>query len=284
MKTVKFKVVYIEITNVCNKNCSFCPKTSRDAKFMSVCEFERVINQIKPYTNFVYLHIMGEPLMHPLLSEFLKIAKNNGIFVNLTTNGTLLLQKLDILKNNIRQINISLHSFEEDDEQKFAEYLNNALSAVKILSAGNVYISLRLWTCGENTKTRYLQILDGINKTFNCNIENVCADKKYKILHNIFLNTEVEFCWPNTQDAVNPISSRCRGAVDMLGVLAGGEVVLCCLDNNANTALGNIFESDLKNIIETDEFNNIANNFKNCVPTLELCKKCTFRNRFVKKG
>ena len=107
-----YKRVYIEITNICNLNCSFCPKSDRDKKVMTVPEFENIINKINGYTKHIYLHVKGEPLMHPHLDKIIKIANKNNINVNITTNGRLLKDKLDIINNNkIRQINISLHSF-----------------------------------------------------------------------------------------------------------------------------------------------------------------------------
>ena len=60
----KFKKIYIEITNVCNLSCNFCPKTNRKYKFMNREEFNYIINEIKPYTNHVYFHLMGEPLLN----------------------------------------------------------------------------------------------------------------------------------------------------------------------------------------------------------------------------
>ncbi|MGN1213009.1 MAG: radical SAM protein, partial [Christensenellales bacterium] len=88
----KYKRVYVEITNICNLNCSFCPKNSRDKTFMTTKQFEYVATQISPLTDNICLHLMGEPLLHPNLDDILKIAEKYNLNVNLTTNGTLLKQ------------------------------------------------------------------------------------------------------------------------------------------------------------------------------------------------
>ena len=95
---MKFKKIYVEITNKCNLNCSFCSKLKRELKTMSKDEFKHVISEIKPYTDYIYLHLKGEPLIHPDLEDILKIAKENNIIVNITTNGTKLSDTLDIIK------------------------------------------------------------------------------------------------------------------------------------------------------------------------------------------
>ena len=86
---------------------------------MSVSNFEVVLSNIKNYTKHIYLHVKGEPLMHPNLDEILKLASTYDLNVNITTNARLLKDKIDILNNNkIRQINISLHSFNSVNEIK----------------------------------------------------------------------------------------------------------------------------------------------------------------------
>ena len=59
------KKVYLEITDICNLSCSFCHKTLREKKFISEEEFSSLIPKIKPYTDYLYMHLMGEPLLHP---------------------------------------------------------------------------------------------------------------------------------------------------------------------------------------------------------------------------
>ena len=105
----RFKKVYIEITNVCNLSCNFCPKTKRESGFLSVDKFKKVINEVKEYTDHVYFHLMGEPLLNKDLAEFLDICAENNLKVNITTNGTLLNKQKDVLLNakSLRQVNIS---------------------------------------------------------------------------------------------------------------------------------------------------------------------------------
>ena len=94
-RVTRFKRIYIEITSSCNLTCSFCQETKRDKRFMSIDEFSHVIEQVKPLTEFIYLHVKGEPLLHPQLGDILQICHDEGMRVNITTNGTLLKKQLE---------------------------------------------------------------------------------------------------------------------------------------------------------------------------------------------
>ena len=87
---MKFKKIYIEINNICNKNCSFCSKTNRKKREMSIDEFETVLKRINNYTDYIYLHIKGEPLTHSNFEEIVKLCKKYNKKINLTTNGVLI--------------------------------------------------------------------------------------------------------------------------------------------------------------------------------------------------
>ena len=74
MEKKRFKKIYIERTNICNLNCEFCIKSNREKRQMSVSEFEMVMEKIQGYTDYIYLHIKGEPLIHKDFEQLLDIA------------------------------------------------------------------------------------------------------------------------------------------------------------------------------------------------------------------
>ena len=52
-----YKKIYLEITNNCNLKCSFCLPNSRLKKYLSISEYQIILNKIKDYTKYLYLHI-----------------------------------------------------------------------------------------------------------------------------------------------------------------------------------------------------------------------------------
>ena len=103
--------VYVEITTICNRNCTFCPGTKRALKRLSMEEFQIIVEKLKGVTKYLYLHVMGEPLTHPLLPEFIRYATAEEFLVSITTNGTLLKKREEeLLQSGVYKINISIHS------------------------------------------------------------------------------------------------------------------------------------------------------------------------------
>ena len=129
-----FKKIYIEITNICNLNCAFCPETRRRKETMSLENFEEVIKKVKDYTNIVALHVKGEPLLHNQLEGILEILEKYNLKANITTNGTLIKNKLEIIKKSkaVRQINFSIHSILQNKNLN-KQYLQNILHSAEKL-------------------------------------------------------------------------------------------------------------------------------------------------------
>ncbi|MDD3048698.1 MAG: radical SAM/SPASM domain-containing protein [Bacilli bacterium] len=268
-----FKKIYIEITNICNLNCSFCPSNDRDKEFMSIDNFEHILKQIKGHTEYICLHVMGEPLMHPNLEQLLDKAYEYDLKVNLTTNGRLLKDQIDIINKakSIRQINISLHSFDINNPN----IINDLIKTIEDINH-NYYISLRLWNLGIEDHNNDLVI-----KTFNDYYKvNNSNEKSIKLRKNLFINKDIYFEWPNLNKDFISDKGTCYGLRHHIGILVDGTVVPCCLDNNGSIKLGNIFINDFKSIINSEKCKEIKTGFENKKLIESLCKRCPYINRF----
>ncbi len=271
----RFRKIYVEITNICNMNCSFCPESSRAKATMSLENFKFVIDKIKDYTDYVYLHVKGEPLLHPNIKEILEICKENNLKINISTNGTLLKEKAKYLKD-IRQLNVSLHSFEKEDEIKLKDYLKDTLTACNELSKEGVIVRYKLWNDTQSTKNNNVDIIKTLENWYNIQIKDLSYNKDIKLDENVFLSIKAPFKWPDIQDENNK-ESTCYGLRQQLAILVDGTVVPCCVDNNADINLGNIFETDLKEILDTQIAKDIKKGFEENKCIHPLCKKCEYR-------
>lgn len=263
----RFKKIYIEITNSCNLNCDFCIKNRRQNKFISIEEFKILSGKIKDYTDYLYFHVLGEPLLHPKINELIDTASKD-FKINITTNGYL----IDSIKDNknIRQINISLHSFDDKYKISLSDYLNNIFDTVDNLVKNNTYISLRLWV-----KNKYNnEIIDYINNRYNTNV--YYDVEQFNINKNIFINNFHEFIWPDLNNDTYDEIGTCYALIDHLGILVDGTIIPCCLDGMGIINLGNIYENSIEEILNDDRVKNIINNFKNNKKCEELCKHCKF--------
>ena len=285
----KFKKIYIEITNVCNLSCNFCPKTSRKYEFMQEESFNKIINSIKEYTDHVYFHLMGEPFLNKNLQRFLEICSENNLKVNITTNGTLINETKDVLINSksLRQVNISLHSFEANDHDRdFNEYIKNIIDIIKEVSEKtNIICSLRLWNLdgkykGNNNMNVDIFKLLQDEFTPDVDLHEVFKNKNsFKLKDRVYISMGEKFKWPSLKDEELGERAFCYGLRDQIGILVDGTVVPCCLDSEGSIALGNIFTQDLESIINNDRARAIYNGFSGRKAVEDLCKKCGFINR-----
>ena len=280
-----FKKIYIEITNSCNLNCKFCPETNRKKEFMSATTFEEIIKKINKYTNLVCLHVKGEPLLHKDLGEFLKILEKYNLKANITTNGTLIKEKLEIIKksNAVRQINFSIHSMIQNEEFN-KTYLEDIFKSVEELN--NIIVSYRLWnlqTIKENDVNN--EIIKEIENYYNIqNLKQQLTQNEFiKLKDNLFINQDTEFVWPNIKNDNIIEKGRCLALKEQIAILVDGTVVPCCLDNNGDIPLGNILNETIEDILNKKETINIKKNFENDVITCKLCKTCGFLRRLEEK-
>lgn len=279
------KRVYLEITNVCNLSCSFCPGTKRPKRFLSPEEFRCLASRLAGHTEYLYLHVMGEPLLHPRLAEILDIAAALGFKICLTTNGTLLDRALPTLLSarKLHKISVSLHSFEGNDgAEDLAGYISRCARACRALADAGVICALRLWNeGGKNEKNA--QIFSILSQEFSKNIGDIPLDIRgnRKLDQHLYLESAEKFDWPDMGAA--PVGTEfCLGLRQQAAVLCDGTVVPCCLDGEGQIPLGNLFTQELEEILTSPRARAMVEGFSRRCPTEELCRRCGYATRFNK--
>ena len=280
-----FKKIYIEITNCCNLKCKFCPETDRTKEFMSVENFEKVIKNIHKYTNLVLLHVKGEPLLHNKLEDILNILEKYNLKANITTNGTLIKYNLETIKKSkaVRQINFSLHSSTQNKEFN-KDYLQNIFESTDELK--DIIISYRLWNLKDIKENDInIEIIKSLEEYYNIqNLKQRLIENEFlKIKENVFINQDIEFTWPDINKEEIIQSGKCLALKEQIAILVDGTVVPCCLDNNGDIPLGNIFEESIEEILNKPKSIEIKKNFENSIISCKLCKTCGFLKRLEDK-
>ncbi len=281
---MRFKKIYLEISNVCNLSCSFCHGTRRAPRIMKRDELEKILPKLRGFTEYLYFHLMGEPLCHPDLEEFLGLAEKFGFKVIITTNGTLLDEKKELLfsKKALHKINISLHAFEANDLRvPFENYLENCLNFGAAASKGtDKIVVFRLWNRGGEDALNG-EILSAIERHFG-KIEHEKYDRRrgLRLCERVFLEYGDKFDWPDVNADDTGDEVFCYGLRDQLGILCDGTVVPCCLDSEGDIPLGNIFESDLDSILSSKRATDIYDGFSSRRAVEPLCRRCGYAKRF----
>ena len=273
-----YSKVYVEITNRCNQNCSFCPGTKRLAKSLSMEEFKIIVNKLKGVTKYLYLHVMGEPLIHPLLIDFIRYATDQGFLVAITTNGTLLKKRgQELITSGVYKVNISVHSFENGTNEEYEEYLSQCISFADIASKQNILTILRLWNRGFDAG-RNIDIKKQLETYFDEPWQ--FGSRGARIRPKLHLEYGDRFTWPDLSQKEEGTEVFCYGLKDHFGILCDGRVIPCCLDREGVITLGNIFDDSVEEILSTERAIRMKTGFQRRQATEELCRKCGYARRF----
>ena len=271
--------VYVEITNICNMNCSFCHGHSRPPRKMSRNEFSHILDQLTGQTKYVYYHLMGEPLTHPELPQFLQMAAEKGFKSVITTNGTLLSKRgAEIISAGVHKVSISLHSFEGENWPHLKQYINDVASFAEEASKSGIIVVLRLWNKGHDNGRNDVTV-----NLLRSRLTGEWTDNSrgIRIREKLFLEWGDRFQWPDKDAPVQGEEVFCYGLRDHFGILCDGSVVPCCMDSEGTIALGNIFHTPVLDILSSPRAQAMAECFERRTASEELCRRCGYAQRFV---
>jgi radical SAM protein with 4Fe4S-binding SPASM domain len=285
-----FQKVYLEITSRCNLACSFCPPTARHAEFIAPEEFRRRLREVRPFSSLVALHVKGEPLLHPQLGLLLDLCREEGIQAVITTNGTLIAQARGALlgKPALKQVNLSLHSFDAARPAKLAAYLEPLLAFAAEAAAGGTVISFRLWNgeAGKDGLGRWqrggplLSRLVDVFPDAGDLARTLAPGAGIRLAERIYLNRDLVFDWPDPHAPEDGATGFCHGLRTHVAILVDGTVVPCCLDGEGVLALGNVQEAPFAELIDSVRARQIKEGFSQRRAVEDLCRRCGYRKKF----
>ncbi len=283
---MKFHIVYIEITNICGLQCSFCPPKINPIKTLSLEEFENIIAQVAPLTDLVALHVLGDPLVISDLEKYLDIVQKYNLKAMITTTGYHLNDSMfqTLSHSTIKQINFSLNSFNKNSMKKsLNEYLQPILDFCQYKVEHNLpnFINLRLWNLDQQNSEEDFntQIINSLENFFNIKIEINKQKESIRIDNKVLINFDQYFQWPSLKNDIVG-DGYCHGLQSQFAILVDGRVVPCCLDCDGVIELGNITQQSLQDILNSSKASKIIEGFKNNKAVEELCQKCSYKERF----
>lgn len=285
------KYAYIEISNACNLKCSFCPYSQKNnpPTWMSVELFSKIIEEISTHIQEIYLHVLGEPLLHPKLKDFLEIANDKNLRINITTNGTLIKKNQDLLLTSmgIRQINFSVHALEEFSNQEHAlTALNDMISFAleSLQKRPDLYINFRLWNIHDQTSSSWnTLVLKQLESSFHRDLSQETFSIRHKSIplqNRVYLHFDTRFEWPEGKATNISTKGTCKALDSHIGILSDGRVVACCLDHNGNIELGKLSQQTLSSILSSPRAIAMKQGFKEKKLVEPFCQSCGFCKRF----
>jgi len=271
---------FLEITNACNLACDFCHGTKRPIHYLTIEEFTRAASEARRFADYLYFHLMGEPLLHPKLGEFFRIADSLGFRTIITTNGTLLDQRRDVLlaAPSLHKVSISLHSYEANHAgQTVGEYLDSCFRFCRDAADYGIIAVMRLWNIGGKDSLNDM-IISRMHGFFDQSADAVWVKtySGFRIRSKVFLEWGEKFDWPDENAEEVGGGHTCRGLHDQIGILSDGTVVPCCLDADGSVNLGNIFSESIEDILSSKRAEELKKSLENRNIRERLCRRCGY--------
>ena len=197
--TNKIKRIYIEITNICNLTCSFCSTHHRENKMLSLDEFSSIIQDVKQYTKYIYLHVQGEPLTHPDFNKILYICDENEMQVQLVTNVTFLYKYLYIyLHPSLRKVSISLQSIEYQSVN-LEDYMHTLITFIDYSATfKHPIVEVRFWRNDQYDLPKTKKCMDILNEKYTLSLTE--RNNHYRIKENIYVDFDNMFSWTDLEN------------------------------------------------------------------------------------
>lgn len=246
-------------------------------------EFERLTDALAGQVTYLYFHLMGEPLLHPLLGNFIKRAWEKGFRPMLTTNGTLFEKSgQTVLENLPYKMSVSLHAPAANSAFADVRYLENCITFARAAAGNGCIVALRLWNLESAEEESNKAVLDRLHAAFPGEWGEVRGGSSLRLAPKLFLEWGKRFDWPDPAACEADIDTPifCYGLRDQIGILCDGTVVPCCLDAEGNLALGNLFLTPLQDILSSTRAKAIYDGFTNRRAVESLCRRCGYARRF----
>ena len=267
---------YIEITNTCNLNCDFCPKHHRPKRQLSEGEFDLLTEKVRGKVCFLYFHLMGEPLLHPLLPQFIMMAREKGFKTVLTSNGTLLHRCMELLDTLPHKIQLSLHSHESNERGELAEYMEEVMQFSTQAARKGTCVVLRLWNQGGRDREN-----EEVMRLIEQHVPKPWRERPdgFRLSDNLYLEFDRKFQWPDAEkerveESGQKAQLYCKALTKQIGILSDGSLVPCCLDHDGDVILGNLFRQSLEEILSSPRALAMTEAFKHHAASEKLCQNC----------
>ena len=280
--SLKFQEIRIENTNHCGYRCAMCPreKHTRRKGIMPLEDFATIIQQFEDYTGEIHFHGYGEPLLDPLLSEKVHLAKElhpKSTRLFFTTLGARVKKGFfqSLSDAGLNQLIISCYGYnthsykQEHGVNTFTQVQANLNQMHAERNASQTPFQALLIGPDPSKITAFSDILQlqeftlwikdlGINYTPKMPQHNFGSGRTYNTPPNKGICSIV---WGHRKE--------------ILQVTWDLKVIPCCLDFNASTVFGNLRTHTLQEIFSSPSYKDFIQSHQNNDLTLyPSCNNC----------
>lgn len=284
-------VINIELTNKCTENCIWCPRDAmtREQGFMKFDIFKKMIDEIPKGQKLrrLYVHWMGEPLLHPEFLRFVEYAKSKDVaeMIVIATNGVLLNKEMMKGMTDLK-IDELFIAIDAASPQSYLEFKNTghfnilkdnveqAVSLRKKMGKKLPFIRVKFLETDRNIhekdifKRQWKGVADSIFFEKDLSIWDGKSDKVNKFIKSMK-------CYLKNYGDL-PVRYPCDRLWYLLAIHWDGAVSPCVCDWNGENVIGDVKRQSIKEIWHSDILMNYrANHINGTFEKIKLCSVCT---------
>ena len=282
----------LEVTTACNLHCPLCTThdTARGISRLSLENVKDVVRGCGKSLKVVSLHVLGEPLMHKELFDFIRHCASHGVNTTFSTNGMLLGRHVeDVLDSGLSLISIAIDGADQADYAKyrlggdFDTVVRNARALVEAKRARGasqpvIQVQMVMFSYNEDREAEARAFLESLGA-------DVVSLKRPAYLAPASPSARSFWDKVDMRDEgrrwTRPVTSAARlyrnqrvcPQLERATILSDGSVVACCIDAEGNTAFGNLNRQDFRSIWRGEEHRRVIEKFMR--HELQPCHFCT---------
>lgn len=285
--------VSIEPSSVCNLACPECAigthQTLRKERGISLELYKKIIDEVKDYVFDVQLFFQGEPLINKNIDEMVKIARQSRVATIISTNGMLLNADLSerLIKAGLDRLIVSIDGTTQEVYEKYRKggNLDQVLVNVKTLVELKKRLKSRfpiiecqmvVFKHNQHQVNEFKQL----SKTIGADLSTI----KTAQIHDY--ENKPEMIPDNEKysryvkrggrwQLKKPLANRCSRIYQGCVVNSDGKVMVCCFDKVPHFPVGDLNESPLSVIWNSDEFNDFRTKVNSDRKSISICRNCS---------
>lgn len=284
----------IEPTTACNLGCTECPsglkKFSRPTGNLKIEELNNWLPQLSKQLMYVNFYFQGEPLIHPQLASAIKKVDEAGVFTAISSNAHFLGEKKaeELVKNGLKKIIISIDGITQESYEKYRvhgdldkvfEGTRNIIAAKKKLKSSYPIVTWQMVVF--KTNENQIDEAKALAKQFGVNELTLKTAQfyEYKNGHELMPENLKYSRYRKLEDGTYKINNKlpnyCWRLWQSSVLTFDGSAVPCCFDKDADYKMGNLNNTDFKQIWNGKEYQNFRKKVLKGRRNIDICANCS---------
>jgi radical SAM protein with 4Fe4S-binding SPASM domain len=283
-------ILMIEPTNICNLHCPMCPSGNgtlkREKGYMEFSLFQKIIDEIAPYSLMVILWNQGEPFLNKDFVKMVKYASDAKLFTLVSTNANTDLNGQQIVNSGLDSLIVSADGTTQEVYNKYRrngklekviENVKNIVAVKKKLKSRSPLIRWQFIVMKHNEhQIEAMKKLGSSLEVDNLELKSAQVYSKEDIQNFLPQNPKYRRYKVSGEafELKYGIKNRCRRIWTQPVINWNGEAAVCCFDKDIDFKIGNVNEKSVLQVWQSKAYQNFRSKILKNRAAIAMCRNC----------